>query len=278
MTEPPDTEPLETGWGADTPVVDTVLRRFVTGYGEWLENSGRRAGHPTLRTDDVIAVDESSAHLLLNHAVLLRPLDDPTRAEALAADLQGFFGARDGGAFSVFNPWPGFRSGTEPGSVPPGFAVGGYPPFMLRAPGGERPAAPPDLELVEVDHADLLAEYERVLVEGFPLESLQPWQRGVALHESIVGAPGMRCFIGRVEGRAVTAATSIVNHGLNHVEWVATQPDARGRGYGAAVTWQATLADPTLPAALIATDMGRPVYERMGYLPLFRWAFLMANR
>lgn len=267
---PLETGPLETGWRADTPVDDTVLRRFVIGYGEWLEASGRRAGHPTLRTDDVVAVDESSAHLLLNHAVILRPLDEPARVEALVVELHGFFDGRDGGAFSVFNPWAG--------PVPPGFVVGGHPPFMLRAPGGERPAAPPDLELVEVDHADVLAEYEQVLVEGFPLESLQPWQRGIALHESIVGAPGMRCFVGRVDGRAVTAATSIVSHGLNHVEWVATLPDARSRGYGAAVTWEATLADPTVPAALIATDMGRPVYERMGYLPLFRWAFLMANR
>ena len=214
-----------------------MLRRFVVGYAEWLESSGRRAGHPTLRTDDVVAVDESSAHLLLNHSVLLRPLDDPARAETLVADLHGFFGARDGGAFSVFNPWAG--------PVPPGLTVGGHPPFMLRVPGGERPAVPPGLELVEVDSADLLAEYEQVLVDGFPLESLQPWQRGVALHESVVGAPGMRCFIGRVEGRAVTVATSIVSPGLNHVEWVATLPDARGRGYGAAVTWEATLADPT---------------------------------
>ena len=49
------------------------------------------------------------------------------------------------------------------------------------------------------------------------------------------------------------------------VSFVATQPHARRRGYGAALTWQATLAEPSLPAILEASDDGRPVYERMGY-------------
>jgi hypothetical protein len=44
----------------------------------------------------------------------------------------------------------------------------------------------------------------------------------------------------------------------------------RGKGYGAALTWVATLADPTLPGVLIASDPGQPVYERMGYVRLTR--------
>jgi len=39
----------------------------------------------------------------------------------------------------------------------------------------------------------------------------------------------------------------------------------------AAVTWAATTADPTLPAVLIASDLGRPVYERLGYTTRNRW-------
>jgi hypothetical protein len=52
---------------------------------------------------------------------------------------------------------------------------------------------------------------------------------------------------------------------------VATLDGARGHGYGAAVTWAATTADPTLPAVLIASDPGRPVYDRLGYTALTRW-------
>ena len=39
-----------------------------------------------------------------------------------------------------------------------------------------------------------------------------------------------------------------------------------------------TLADPTRPAMLIASDQGRPVYERMGYLPLFRFTLWSRTR
>jgi hypothetical protein len=65
---------------------------------------------------------------------------------------------------------------------------------------------------------------------------------------------------------------------VNHVEFVATLPDARGKGYGAAVTWAATLHAPDLPSLLIASDMGRPAYERMGYLALTRWSLLVHQR
>ncbi len=47
-------------------------------------------------------------------------------------------------------------------------------------------------------------------------------------------------------------------------------PTRAGAGFGAAVTWAATLADPSKPALLIASDPGQPVYERMGYLRLMR--------
>jgi len=55
------------------------------------------------------------------------------------------------------------------------------------------------------------------------------------------------------------------------VEYVAALSTARGRGAGAAVTWAATLADPALPAILVASDDGRPLYERMGYAAVERW-------
>jgi hypothetical protein len=263
----PPAERLETGWFPDTPTADTLLRSYVQANAEWMESVARASGGPVLRTDDLVAVDEHSPNVLLNTGILLRPVE-PDRADKIAAELMGFFTGA-GGAFSLFCPWP---------TTLPGLTAGGHPPLMVRVPGAERPAPPAELAISAATTREELGEYEQVLVDGFPLSDLQPWRPGVALHPANLHVPGTQFFVGRVEGRAVTVATSIVACGVNHVEFVATLPDARGRGYGEAVTWAATLAAPELPSLLIATDMGRPVYERMGYLALMRWTFLVGTR
>ena len=44
----------------------------------------------------------------------------------------------------------------------------------------------------------------------------------------------------------------------------------RGSGIGEAMTWAATLADPTAPAMFMASDAGQPIYLRMGYVSVLR--------
>ena len=65
---------------------------------------------------------------------------------------------------------------------------------------------------------------------------------------------------------------STVAGGVLGVNFVATLPHERRRGYGEAVTWRATMAEPDLPAVLLASDPGRPIYARMGYLPVTRFS------
>lgn len=260
---------LETGFDPETPEDDTVLRRFLVGYGTWMETVAGHAGRRFLRTENFVALDQGSPDFISNHAVILRPLES-AHAEHVAAELLGFFGDAPGGPFAVFDPWP----------VPalPGLEVGGFPPFMLRPVGAPAPAPPPGLDVVEVASTAELADYERVIVEGYPLEALLPWQPGCLVQESALEIPGWRFWVGRIDGEPVAASAAIAVGGLNYVEMVATMPAARGHGYGEAVTWRATAADPEYPAILVASDPGRPVYERMGYLPLFRFAFLTGTR
>ena len=121
------------------------------------------------------------------------------------------------------------------------------------------PPTPPELTIEEATTRDGLGDYEQVLVDGFPLESLQPWRAGVVFHPATLHVPGHALLRGA--GRRavpVSVAMSIVGCGVNHVEFVATLPDARGRGYGAAVTWEATLAEPDAARAAHRHRHGPP--------------------
>jgi hypothetical protein len=63
----------------------------------------------------------------------------------------------------------------------------------------------------------------------------------------------------------VTTAAAFIGDGFVGIYAVATTRDARGHGYGEAMTWAATLCRPELPATLQASPMGWPIYERIGY-------------
>jgi hypothetical protein len=53
---------------------------------------------------------------------------------------------------------------------------------------------------------------------------------------------------------ACGATLAFVTTDINDATLVGAVPEARQRGYGAALTWYATLADPALPSFLLVTD------------------------
>src|SRR5262245_32191314 len=167
VAEQPAERPLETGWLKDTPVGDSVTRAFAHGTADWMEAVARASGGPVLRTDDFVVVDEHSPHLLFNTGVVLRPLD-AAAAEKVVTDLTGFF-AGGGGPYSFSCPFPISLTG---------MGLAGPPPLMVRAAGGDAPPVPDELEITAADSREELEDYERVLVDGFPLEELKPWRAG----------------------------------------------------------------------------------------------------
>ena len=153
-----------------------------------------------------------------------------------------------------------------------GWGLVGHPPFMVR-PAGPPPASvrtPAELTITAVADQPSLEVFERTLVEGYPEPAMQPYRYGDFFTAPALGGP-LHCFTGFVAGAPVATASGYVDCGVNLVEMISTLAGSRGRGYGEALTWSATLVDPSLPAALFASDLGRPVYERMGYQPVSRW-------
>jgi GNAT superfamily N-acetyltransferase len=84
-----------------------------------------------------------------------------------------------------------------------------------------------------------------------------------------VCAPHLQGFVGYVAGAPVAAAAVYVTHGVAGIGWVGTVPEQRGHGYAEAVTWTAIregLRRGATFANLQASPMGRPIYERMGFI------------
>jgi hypothetical protein len=149
---------------------------------------------------------------------------------------------------------------------------------MLRPAGGEAPPPPPGLRIEEVRDEKSLRAFEIAIVRGFESAELEAQGPGAVFGAGILADDRFRLWVGWQEDRPVSGAATFVAAGINDVTIVGTVPEARRRGYGAALTWRATLADPTLPALLLATDEWRGVYEQIGYISLFRFTVWSRER
>lgn len=79
-------------------------------------------------------------------------------------------------------------------------------------------------------------------------------------------------YTGYLGGKPVAVSSLVMAGGLAGIYAVATLPEARKRGIGAAMTLHATSEGKAKGAditVLQATDMGRPIYERIGFRVAF---------
>ncbi len=86
--------------------------------------------------------------------------------------------------------------------------------------------------------------------------------------------PGYRVYLGEVEGEAVTTALSIATGDGVGIFDVATPPEHRGNGYGAAITARAVLDGFDAGAGfswLQSSPEGLGVYERLGFVTVENW-------
>jgi hypothetical protein len=265
---------LRAGWEPDTPITDSLLRRFLVNWTLSIEAQGRPFNARTLRRDDLAAVDVGRPSVGGNVATLLAPLFSEDVDEVMAAldTFYGFASGKRSGAVYLFSPWP------SPDLRPHGWTLVDHQPLMFRPAGGSLPPSPPGLRIEEVRDAEGVRAFEIAIVDGFPIRELTGHAPGAAFSAGMLADERQRLWVGWEGERPVSAASAFVAAGVNNVTLVATLPEARRRGYGAAMTWRATLADPTLPSLLIATDEGRPVYEHLGYLSLFRLTLWSRDR
>jgi len=90
----------------------------------------------------------------------------------------------------------------------------------------------------------------------------------------VLQRPGTRCYVGEVGGDPVTTGLGVTLGQFVGIFNIATPPEHRGRGFGAAVTARAVsdgLAHGAKRSFLQSSDAGYDVYRRLGFITLERW-------
>lgn len=133
-----------------------------------------------------------------------------------------------------------------------------------------RPPQPEGLQLREgrgeADLLDWLDTFGRAFQSKAPTGRDHPWF--VPFGHLALGNGPCRIFTARVDGRPVACSLAFVGGGAVGVYGVGTDPEFRGRGYGSAVTlagidWGRERGADL--AILHATELGEPVYRRLGF-------------
>ena len=258
-------EDLTRGWEPDVPSSDSLLLAAVRNHEGQVRTIGATGTYSLLDEPGIVAATSGMPDPFANLAVLTAPLDVPIGRAGLEA-LEAFAGGHPGMPFLVFCPW-----GT-PDLRPRGHAPVGYPPLMLRPAGGDGPPPLDGVTIAEVTDGDTLARWERTLIEAYPTPGLARAAPGSVLGPGLLGGTGWRFWLALDDrGAPLGTSATFVGEGVQVPNFVSVHDDARGRGLGAALTWPATVAEADQPAMLVSSDLGRAVYERLGYRTLLRF-------
>jgi GNAT superfamily N-acetyltransferase len=229
---------------------------------------GSAAGSDRDDDGEVVRIASGLPIAFFNGAFCRRPIA-PDDADAVVTAAIDFFGARE-------VPWLFWtRSGADvalsAACARAGLReVGGPPAMVLPAIPREAPAFPDRVEVARASLADLEL-VRRILAEGFgmPIEVAQTF-----ISEPLLDADDTAVVVGLLDGRPMTTALVHVSGRTAGIYNVATLPDARGRGAGAAATWAAVMAGRDLGAehaTLQSSPSGYPVYSRMGFVDVGRY-------
>jgi GNAT superfamily N-acetyltransferase len=92
---------------------------------------------------------------------------------------------------------------------------------------------------------------------------------------SMQADPDVRAFTATLDGHPAGTAIAIRTDSVGGVYAVGTHPEARRRGVGTAASWAAVGAARAWgceSVVLQSTEMGYPIYKRMGFRPIVRYA------
>lgn len=262
---------LETGWGSASPVDDTVLRHGVHALTATWEAAGGVGAGRVHRDDRFSAVDLGRPAGLINSTTVLRPHRDEEFIESVAR-IEQFYDAQGTGATLLWSAWP------TPDLSGRGWRLQGYPPLLYRPAGlAVERRQPEGFAVAEVTTERDLAEWCSVAVEAFPLTEVDA--PSTLFDPAVLGDERFRFVTGRLGSRAVAVGCQVVVGGANVLLLSTVRPEARGRGYYAALVADRLVREPDLPTVTIVSDDSRPVLVgRFGFLAVTRFTLWERSR
>lgn len=138
-------------------------------------------------------------------------------------------------------------------------------PGMTLYPLPETPEPSPDLDIRPVDDRQSLDDLIAITAEAYGLTE-EGLRRTVPLR--LMHDDRWHSYVGYIDGEPATSATLQLTGEIAGVSFVGTRDDYRRRGLGEAMTWHAVREGAKRGctiAALQASEMGLPIYERMGF-------------
>ena len=266
-------EYLDPGYDPQTPDGDNQLLDFVRAETALWTSWGDAMDAEVVHDDTgAVWVDSGCLSVFGNPVIWARPVDSDHAAD-LVSGMRATFANRSGGPFLLYSPFP------TPNLTSLGLSPVGHPPCMVRMPGvGDVTPDADGLNVLRVTDQEGLDDFERTLVEAYPIDEVQPWRRGVMMGSALLDHPRWHIYVGYLDGQPVaTSAAYVTDHAVD-VTLVSARPETRGRGVGRAMTAMAALTDPTKPAMLLASDDGQSVYRRLGFATISRFTLWVGTR
>jgi hypothetical protein len=244
---------------------DTLARLEHENMIEAITAAGAEAPDGLVQRSDGVALIATGLPLRLFNQIIVE--SGSARPERIAAAVSVM---RDRGAHFVVN----LRAGADDPYLPLMSLLGLVPlsaePWMpgmalhpLPSPGTAAP--PPGHEIRRVADRSGVTDHLRAAAAGFgmPVEWLEP-----VITESLLARSAVAMYVGYSDGLAVTTGMGIRTGRTIGVYNIATVETARRRGLGAAMTMRVVddgAAAGCDVAILQASDMGYPIYERLGF-------------
>jgi GNAT superfamily N-acetyltransferase len=234
-----------------------VWDRHLGGMREWLRIVGRASpGARVIERDGVTAAAvPAAAERSVVNSVLYESADGLAAAYDELAAAYAEIGA-------VWTVWvPSHDEGTRSALHRAGHVLDAAPPVMAVA-----------LSRIERPPAGALEDWtaEGDVREIGPLNDRSYTFGTDSFTRALAALPpdGLTTYVARLGGRPAGCLTIVDHEGNADVEMVAVVPEARGRGIAGKLLSHA-LADAAErgleTSTLVATRLGRPVYERLGY-------------